>query len=204
MFSRSSAPKKSQIDTQFDQLLDTTADVDAGDRSSLDVQHLATLAGVLAISEDDIVLYIIAWKLGCKVPHHVSRDEWTQGFARMRIDSLARLQASLTALRAEMIPAQNFRDFYFFIFDWTRESPMAKYVTNEVALVMWPLLFNESNFKLLPSWLEFIASTDKPVSKDVWRQTLDFAKLQSLSEYDPSGSWPSLMDNFVTWMENKK
>ena len=204
MFSRASTSKsKPQIEAQFDQLLDTTADVDAGDRGSLEVQHLATLASVLAISEDDIVLYIIAWKLGCKVPHHVTRDEWNQGFARLRIDSLARLQASLTALRQEIAPPQNFREFYFFIFDWTRETPMAKYVTNEVAVVMWPLLFTEQSFKLLPQWLEFVAEHDKPVSKDVWRQTLDFARLGSLAEYDPAGSWPSLMDTFVGWMEKR-
>lgn len=171
------------------------------------IEALPSLAEALRISPDDVVMYVIAWKLGAKVPLQISIAEWIDGLSAMRIDSVKKLQQALPNLRSEIATsAQQFKSFYNFAFEWVRESPGAKYLPNEGAADMWELLFSNRNFPLLPSWLEFIRSAyKKPVSRDLWRQLLDFSlqlgSVTALASYDPNSAWPTAMDDFVEWMK---
>lgn len=194
------AAAKPDVEVQFDKLLQTAATTD----DSLSPQHLVALAGTLGIHEDDIVLYVLAWKLQCKTPMKISRDEWVRGLLGMRIDTMEKLKVAVPVLRNELKTSTNFRNFYNFVFDWVRESPQAKYVSTETACVMWPLIFEGRGFPHLKLWLEFFSSVyKKTVSRDLWRQTFDFAQI-SLESYDPSSSWPTAMDEFVEWQKSRK
>ena len=212
---RAKPATRPQIDQQFDQLFESVhgqptekgaGTGSGGPRSGdfLDVHHLLELARILGVHEDDVILYAIAWKLDAKTPHVITREEWEQGFARLRIESLARLQAALPALRHELASPASFKPFYYWVFDWSRESPQAKYLSQETAVTMWPLLFAGHTFHLLPEWIEFWNTVrhGKGVTRDVWRQTLEFSTVK-LTDYDDEGSWPSVMDDFVTWAKAK-
>ena len=39
----------------------------------------------------------------------------------------------------------------------------------------------------------------KAVTRDAWRQVLDFSYLPSLDAYDTAGAWPTVIDDFVDW-----
>lgn len=187
---------KSKMEMDFERVLATAAPAEPDTLAPI---HLAALASMLGISDDDIAIYILAWKLQAKKPYSITRQEWTAGFTRMKIEGIDKLKVAVPALRGEIQTPNAFKDFYFFLFDWLKETPAAKQVTNEVAVTMWPLLFKGRHFPHLAVWLEFIEKIYKrAVSKDLWRQTLDFASC-NIASYDPSGSWPSAMDEFFEW-----
>lgn len=199
---KNSSGTKSDIEVQFDKLVQSLQSQDGTD--SLHPQHLVVLAEQLGIGEDDIALYVLAWKLKASEPMTIHKREWVDGLLRMRIDTMAKLKMAVPALRNELSDAINFRDFYFFVFDWTRESTASRYLPNETACTMWPLVFQTKRFPLLKQWLDFIANVyKKGISKDLWRQTLDFSTVD-LNKYDSNGSWPTAMDEFVAWMKINK
>lgn len=206
MAASKAAVPPAEIEGQFDKLL---ASVPSGDESgasdALTPPHLVTLAGLLGVHEDDVVIYIIAWKLGAKKPCKIQREEWVAGMRQMGIPNLDKLKASVPVLRNEIAGTTSFRSFYMFVFEWLRETPAARFVTNEVASTMWPLLLRGRKLPLLDSWLVFVAEVfKKPVSKDLWAQAPDFLATVNIDSYDPSGSWPSAVDDFVDWMKKKR
>lgn len=200
--SSGSAAAKASAEAMYDKLLASAAPSQS-DPDALSAPHLVSLAEMIGIHEDDILLYIIVWKLQAKSkPCHITRDEFVSGMQQMRLDSFDKLKAAIPALRREIQSPNNFRDFYYFVFDWLRESPQSRSIPNDTACVMWPLLLTTAQFPNLDHWLKFIQEVyKKAVGKDLWQQTLAFSQVP-LESYDPNGSWPSAMDEFVTWMKN--
>lgn len=181
----------------------------SGGGEVMNITHLPALADSLQISADDVVMYILPWKLAAKVPLQISLAEWTDGLRAMRIDSIDKLRQGLPNLRSEIRTANGFKMFYYFVFDWIRETETAKFVSNEAACDVWELIFpaGGKSFPLLSKWVEFIRNVyKKNISKDLWRQTHDFAQVTGdLSKYDSNAAWPTAMDEFVEWMkENSK
>ena len=196
MFGRSQVPLEASFDKFY------AADTSRSDPTSIGPIHLMELATALNIPPDDLVMYVILWKLKCQTPQTVKKDEWVKGLTAMKIESLDKLKAALPTLRNEISNANNFRDFYCFLFDWMRDNATAKFISNETAVAMWQLLFSPpspKSFSLLPKWLDFMQNVfKKGVSKDLWKQTLEFSAV-TLDKYDPNSSWPTAMDEFVEW-----
>lgn len=94
----------------------------------------------------------------------------------------------------------------------------AKAVPLETALAFWELLFTSPlsalrwftpNSPWFEWWTEFLNSEwKKSVNKDMWNETLKFAKLtledEAMSFWDESSSWPSVIDDFVEWVKKEK
>ncbi len=70
----------------------------------------------------------------------------------------------------------------------------------ETALAAWQLLLS-GRFRLLHRWCDFIKSLQslRVISEDQWWQILDFSRTvhEDLSNFDPSGAWALLLDDFV-------
>ncbi|CUG38104.1 cullin-binding protein, putative [Bodo saltans] len=171
------------------------------DGPKLTIEHLPALAEALQISTDDIVMYIIPWKLQAAVPLEISEEEWSKGMKTMRIDSIDRLRQALPNLRNDIKAANSFKSFYNFVFEWVRDGPNAKYLPNDAACDLWELLFTGRPFPMLSKWVNFIKTVHtKSISRDLWRQTLEFAPITAnLASYDTDGAWPTAMDDFVEW-----
>lgn len=197
--SRTSKP--SLIAAQFNELFVGDDGKPMAPTDALTPAELVVLAGKLGISPDDVVLYAIAWRLECKTPCVITRAEWIDGFNKLGIDSLARLKEAVPAFRRELQAPARFRDFYNFVFEWSRENTTVRSVSIETALALWGMVFAGRDWKLLPKWLEFTQTQtgDKPVKRDVWRMTLDFSQTD-ISKYSTEASWPSVMDEFVKWI----
>lgn len=198
--SSASSGKAPQIHKEYDELFSA----DETDRDELTPAQLMVLAEKIRVEPDDIVVYMIPWKLDAKKPMAITRQEWCDGWSRLSIESIARLKDAVPALRRELERDASFKDFYKFVFDWLRESASARVISNETAVTMWPLLYAKRPFPVLNDWIEFIANVNgKPIRKDVWHMTLDFAT-SDVNQYDDEGSWPSLMDDFVKWYTERK
>jgi DCN1-like protein 1/2 len=58
-------------------------------------------------------------------------------------------------------------------------------------------------------WNEFLTTSyKKSVNKDMWNETLKFAKLtladEEMTFWTEESSWPSVIDDFVAWVKNEK
>jgi DCN1-like protein 1/2 len=95
-------------------------------------------------------------------------------------------------------------------------APGQKGVLLDNAIEYWRLLFSPPAIEwktakspFLDWWIEFLESQwKKSVNKDMWDQTLVFAEKtledESLSFWDENSAWPSVIDDFVEWVREKR
>jgi len=98
----------------------------------------------------------------------------------------------------ETMDSGRFATIYRFAF-WICRDAGKRNIPVERALTLWQIVLN-GRFRLLQRWLAFVRESGvKTVSEDTWRQVLDFTRciLGDMSNYDPSGAWPVLLDDFV-------
>jgi len=93
-----------------------------------------------------------------------------------------------------------------------------KTIPLDMAIPYWSLLFSSTASAIkwstpsapwLEWWTEFLNTEWKrAVNKDVWNETLRFAQEslqdQALSFWSEEASWPSVIDEFVGWVKNKR
>lgn len=86
----------------------------------------------------------------------------------------------------------------------------------ENALIYWELLFTPpgqlwvtGSTNWLELWTEFLKTKwTKSVNKDMWNQTFEFYRKtmedESLSFWSEDSAWPSVIDDFVTYVKAKR
>lgn len=159
----------------------------------------------LAIDPMDSVLVVLSWHLGAEVMCEYSRAEFEGGLAKLGVDSLEKLRALLPQLRAELGDPSKFRGIYQYAYLFSREKGQ-KCVHLDVALAMWQLLVPASRWQYMPDWCAFLQEHHKrAVSRDTWNQLYDFMATikPDFSNYDDTGAWPYLIDDFVEHMRQR-
>ncbi|KAL2623081.1 hypothetical protein R1flu_003286 [Riccia fluitans] len=120
---------------------------------------------------------------------------------RAAFDGLRRLTADL---HSELMDTRQFSLFYRFVFFMCRETGQ-KSITVDTAVVAWRMVLT-GRFRLLDQWCAFVLVHHRhSISEDTWRQVLEFSRSvhEDLSNYDPEGAWPVLVDEFVDNMYRK-
>ncbi|KAJ7516619.1 hypothetical protein O6H91_22G064600 [Diphasiastrum complanatum] len=108
------------------------------------------------------------------------------------------LQSLIGDLHWELLNTHRFTLFYQFVFFMCREKGQ-KSITASTAIEGWKLSL-AGRFRLLDQWCAFIQANQRhAISEDTWRQVLDFSRVvhEDLSNYDPEGAWPVVVDEFV-------
>lgn len=170
--------------------------------------------GVAAFCEDlgvdpaDIVMLVISFHMNAAAMCEFSKDEFINGMLRMGCDSIEKLKNRLPVLRSELKHEEMFKDIYNFAYMFSREKGQ-KCVQFEVAVAMWRLLLSEErSWPLINDWCEFLQKhhTNRAISKDTWQQLLDFIKTikPDFSNFDETAAWPYLLDEFVSYMKEKR
>ncbi|BBN13195.1 hypothetical protein MPTK1_6g01570 [Marchantia polymorpha subsp. ruderalis] len=116
-------------------------------------------------------------------------------------DGLRRLNADL---HEELMDTRHFSLFYRFVFFMCRERGQ-KSISVNTAVAAWRLSLT-GRFRLLDQWCAFVLIHQRySISEDTWRQVLEFSRSvhEDLSNYDPEGAWPVLVDDFVDNMYRK-
>ena len=114
--------------------------------------------------------------------------------------ALAPLKRLLGDLRDELMDPTRFAAFYHFVFFIARERGIRN-MTADTAAEAWRFVLAD-RFRHLDHWCAFVLSNiscRRGVTEDTWCQLLDFvhAVKSNLSNYDPHGAWPTLLDEFV-------
>jgi DCN1-like protein 1/2 len=125
---------------------------------------------------------------------------------RLGCDSLDKLKAKLPTLRSELQDSTKFREIYGYGYLFGREKGQ-KCVQLDMALGLWQLLLPPERWPLIEDWCEFLQKHHgRAVSRDTWTQLLDFVNniKTDFSNYDDTGAWPYLLDEFVEYMRKKR
>ncbi|KAK8643672.1 hypothetical protein V6N13_012955 [Hibiscus sabdariffa] len=176
-------------------------------------------------------MLVISWHMQASTMCEYTKEEFCNGLRDLRVDTLEVFREKLTSIREELKDEEKYRKIYNFAFGWATEKG-EKAMQLETAFDMWQLLFAERKYPLLDHWIQFLQVTtfasfgkfgqfsigsycvvmplpleqtqhNRPVSKDVWFQLLEFFKQvqKGLAGYDAEGAWPCLIDEFVEYLE---
>ncbi len=147
----------------------------------------------------------MCWKFKVKTQYQISKDEFVSAFSDYKIDSLNTLKAKIPQWKLELKDPSTFKQFYVYVFDYSKAKE-ARSIPCDIAVMTWRIVL-QGRYTHLDSWLDFVENRyKKAITKDTWNQFLDFTRSvnDSFSNYDVEASWPSLIDDFVSEMKNKK
>ncbi|OWZ78094.1 defective in Cullin neddylation protein 1 [Cryptococcus neoformans Bt85] len=178
----------------------------------------------------DAVLFCLAADLGSRATGEWEKAPFVTGIASYpgNIDSLPKLKAYLPTLREKLVSEpEYFKKVYNHAFQLARGGPqsLTRSLPLDTAIDLWTLFFppafnhSPSALSHLPDnsppqftqpefdlWIQFMQKKNKAVSKDTWALLVDFARGidKDFKEYDEDGAWPSMIDDFVEYVREKK
>ncbi|PIM99518.1 hypothetical protein CDL12_27985 [Handroanthus impetiginosus] len=166
------------------------------------VDGITLLCNDLQVDPQDIVMLVLSWHMKAATMCEFSKQEFIGGLQSLGIDSLEKFRERIPFMRSELKDEHKFREIYNFAFGWAKEKGQ-KSLALDTAIGMWQLLFAEKQWPLVDHWCQFLqARHNKAISRDTWSQLLEFARTvdPALSNYDPEGAWPYLIDEFAEYL----
>ena len=130
-------------------LFDSLADPDDPELISMEgLQSLGDKVGLDASS--DVKFLVLLWKLGAgSKPGCVTRTEFYKGMRTMRKESLDALRQMIPSLDPGFLERAEFRDYYKFVFQFSREGTRKSIGSSSTASPICPLILRKN--KLTPS-----------------------------------------------------
>jgi len=176
------------------------------DSRAILIDGMVQLCSDLDVDPSDTALLVLSWRCEAGRTCKFTESEFTEGLERLGCDSIEALKKQLPSLRGELEKADSHKEIYQYTYDWAKEEGQ-KSLSLEMAVGLWQLLLT-GKFALLDDWCSFVTehAEKRPVPKDVWNMLLDFSTevKSDLSNYDPYGSWPTMIDEFVDWYKEEK
>ncbi|CAM9852012.1 unnamed protein product [Ectocarpus fasciculatus] len=171
------------------------------------------MSGICQLGEDigidaatDVSILVLCWKLGAKAkPGHVMGPEWLEGMEMLGADSADKLKEQLPSFDLGFMEGNEFREFYKFSFQFSREGTH-RTIERDVAAPLLEMVMGARS-RYTDAFVEFLkqcpASTR--VTFDQWSSFLEFSNTvkEGFEGYDEDGAWPILLDEFVEYTKGK-
>ncbi|CAB4054570.1 DCUN1D3 [Lepeophtheirus salmonis] len=179
------------------------------------------LCADLELQPEEFRILILAWKCKAERMCRLTRLEFIEGLKSLGADDVASLKRHLTECSVRVNEVQesssnfsynaSFRDLYRFTYKFGLE-PGQRILPTEMATSLWQLVFSQRTSSqslniILPKWFHFLKIHPfiRGISKDTWNMFLNFLEIvgSDLSSYDDTEAWPSLLDDFVEFENDK-
>jgi len=185
---------------------------DCSEEDCLSVCGLESLCTDLGLEPDDFLVLLLAWQCGAEAMCRLTRTEFISGCRLLRATTVDSILTRLKDLATDVQKDKNqFRDLYRWAYGFALDaSTLQRSLPVDIAVAMWRLVFGGTDTvpKILPCWLEFLEKRDDvhSISRDTWEMFLIFVTKigDNLDSYDESEAWPSLLDDFVEFENDRQ
>lgn len=160
----------------------------------------------LAVDPENVVMLVIAYKMGAKQMGYFTKEEWVKGLTEIQCDSIVKLQNKLEYLRNLLNDPAVFKAIYRYSYDFARDKEQRSLESSCARALLGVLLPRWSLRNNLCRFLELRAKRYRVVNRDQWCNILEFSRAVdlSLSAYDSDGAWPVMLDEFVEWLRAER
>ncbi|GBL48274.1 hypothetical_protein [Candidozyma auris] len=197
-------------DPKLENLFDKYMDPENHDLISID----GTLAYLndLGIDPEEVLSLIVAYVLKSPQTGEFRRNSFVQIWSSLSINTIDGMRSFLLEKENTMeTSVDEFEPFYQFVFEFVRGSDSRiKVISSEEAIIYWQMLLDKrfpKSTERLQQWYEFVQETKKSITRDSWNMFFKFLVQviekdpSSLSGYDEASAWPSLVDEYIEWLE---
>ncbi|XP_041363213.1 DCN1-like protein 3 [Gigantopelta aegis] len=163
----------------------------------------------LDVRPEEFIVLVLAWKFEAEMMCRFTKDEFTNGCKNLKCDSIKSIQAKFPELLAEVQNKQSFKELYRWTYKFGLDVESGqRTLPVDMAVSLWKLVFSQHEPTMLDHWLEFIEKhpTIRGIPKDTWDMFLNFIEQvgDDLSTYDDTEAWPSLLDDFVEYENDRQ
>ncbi|XP_075975254.1 DCN1-like protein SCCRO4 [Anticarsia gemmatalis] len=159
----------------------------------------------LGVDPENVVMLVIAYKMGAKQMGYFTQDEWLKGLTELQCDNVHKLQNKLEYLRNLLNDPYIFKAIYRYSYDFARDKDQRSLETGTARALLGVLL---PRWALRPALGEFLQRERRyrVVNRDQWCNILEFSRTvdTSLASYDADGAWPVMLDEFVEWLRAER
>jgi len=183
--------------------LKSSSDMNTSSSNIMDAIHddgMIQFQADLGTSDDEgLSLLLIAWKLNAHKVWEITRDEWMNGFWVLNCWEVSHIKRVCTQWKSEIKLKTNpneFRKFYFFLFDYLKEENKTILSYEEAKTIWGMLLFS---WVFYTEWISFLESKKvNAITKDVWTQLFHFILANERNiDAEESSAWNSTLDDFI-------
>lgn len=169
------------------------------------IMKLGEIIGIDASS--DVRMLMILWKFGAASKQGcITRKEFVSGMETNYIADAEGLKSSLYTFDSGFLESSEFREFFKFVFQFSREGTN-KTLEKELVVGVLPIVLDLNRAPHLDHFLNFLQTSSRPrINSDEWNSFLLFNQqvAADLSDYDENGAWPILLDEYVEWRKENK
>lgn len=205
-------PARAPLNKLFDSYRDNAKE----EPDQIGMDGTMSLANDLQVDLEDIGALVLFEIVQSPSLGLLQREGFIEGWADLQADSLPKMRNIVLQRRSQLATDREvFKNVYNHTFSLAL-AERQKALAPETAFEFWQVLFSSPGVEWrtattdwLQEWKDFYTTkVNKAVNKDLWKQTLTFAletlKDDSLGFWSEESSWPSVIDEFVEWMKEKR
>lgn len=141
---------------------------DPSDATKISSDGVVRFLDDLRLHPESKLVLIIAWKFRAETQCEFTKDEFTNGFVDLGVDSIDKLKGKLPQLENELRDANKFKDFYQFTFNYAKEHAQ-KGIDLDMAIAYWNIVL-QGQFKFLDLWCKFLTVSKRTIHIWPWFQ----------------------------------
>ncbi|KAF3994416.1 hypothetical protein FT663_01435 [Candidozyma haemuli var. vulneris] len=166
----------------------------------------------LGFDPEELLSLTLAYVLESPQTGEFHRDAFVRVWSTLSINTLEGMRQHVVQKQKAMDSSvEEFEPFYQFVFEFVRGSDTRiKVIGFEESVIYWQMLLDTrfpASKERLQQWYEFIEETKKSITRDSWNMFFKFLVQvvekdpSSLSAYDEASAWPSVVDEYMEWLE---
>ncbi|ORY63472.1 Cullin binding-domain-containing protein [Pseudomassariella vexata] len=209
-----SANREIALKNQFESLKTSSED----EAEKLGAESSMEYLQKLGVNLEDASLFVALEVIQAESIGEIKKSGFVEGWKAVGIDGTIPaqrnyIQTLVSSLRSN---PEAFRKAYRYTFVVGKEADQ-RALSKENAILYWEMLFKppgrpwvgkKTGINFLPEWTAFLNEKwTRSVNKDMWNQTLEFARKsmddESFHFWSEDDSWPGVIDEFVEWYRSK-